>query len=84
MRQQGVTWNVGADSAGVSEVMAACGGGCQAVLGDHVGFVPSGEGATTLGESREVTLDLQVPGGGSAAGMGEQARAMTQKFLEVQ
>jgi hypothetical protein len=49
-------WNVRAEGAGVSEVMATCGGGLQAVLGDHVGFVPGGKGATTLGESREVTL----------------------------
>jgi hypothetical protein len=38
--------------------MAACGGGLQAVLGDHVGFVLGGEGATTFGESRKVTLGL--------------------------
>ncbi len=41
----GVMWNVGADGAEVSEVMAACGGGLQAVLGDHVGFVLSGSSA---------------------------------------
>ncbi len=28
------------------------------MLGDHVGFVPGGEGATTLGESREVILGV--------------------------
>jgi hypothetical protein len=54
----GVRWNVGADGAGVREVMAACSGGLQAVLGDHMGFVPGGEGATTLGELRKVTLGL--------------------------
>jgi hypothetical protein len=48
--QQGVTWNVGADGKGVSEVMAACSGGLQAVLGVSVGLVLGGEGATTLGE----------------------------------
>jgi hypothetical protein len=42
--------------------MAACGGGLQAVLGDHVGFVPSGEGATTHGELRKVTLGLAGAG----------------------
>ena len=51
-------WNVGADGKGVSEVMAACSGGLQAVLGDHVGLVLSGEGATTLGELHEFTLRL--------------------------
>jgi hypothetical protein len=51
-----VTWNVGVDDAGVSEVMAACGGGLKAVLGDHVGLVLGGEGATTLGELRAFTL----------------------------
>jgi hypothetical protein len=48
--------NVGADTVGVSEVAASCGGGLTAVLGDHVGLVLSGEGATTLGDSREFTL----------------------------
>jgi hypothetical protein len=38
--------------------MAACGGGLQAVLGDHMEFVPSDEGATALGESHDVTLGL--------------------------
>jgi hypothetical protein len=41
-------WNVGADGAGVSEVTAACSGGLQAVLGDHVGLVLGCEGSTTL------------------------------------
>jgi hypothetical protein len=53
---RGVTWNVGADSAGVSEVTAGCSRGLTAVLGDHVGLVIGGEVATTLGESREFTL----------------------------
>ncbi len=61
-RQWGVRWNVGADGTGVSKVTAPCGGGLQAVLGDHVGFVPSGEGATTLGESNKVTLGLAEAG----------------------
>jgi hypothetical protein len=61
-RWWGVRWNVGADSTGVSEVTAACGGGLQVVLGDHLGFVLGGEGATTLGESREVTLGLAGAG----------------------
>jgi hypothetical protein len=52
-RWQRVTWNVGADGKGVSEVRAACGGGLQAVLGDHVGLVLGGEGATTLGEHQK-------------------------------
>jgi hypothetical protein len=51
-----VTWNVGADGKGVSEVTAACGGGLKAVLGHHVGPVLGGEGATTLGELHAVTL----------------------------
>jgi hypothetical protein len=38
-------WNVEADSTRVSEVMAACSGGLQAVLGDRVGLVLNGEGA---------------------------------------
>ncbi len=62
-RWRGVTWNVGADSAGLSEVTAACGGGLQAVLGDHMGFVPGGEGVTTLGGSSKVTLGLAGAGG---------------------
>ncbi len=65
-------WNVGADGAGVSEVIAACGGGLKAVLGDHVGLVLGGEGATTLGELR-----------GLAIAMGEQVHTMTQRFLEA-
>ncbi len=55
-RRRGVTWNVGADGAGVSEVMAGCGRGLQAVLGDHVGPVLGDEVVTTLGELREFTL----------------------------
>jgi hypothetical protein len=51
-----VTWNVGVDGAGVSEVMAACGGDLQAVMGDNVGLVLGGERATTLGESYLFTL----------------------------
>ena len=54
-RRRGVTWNVGADGAGVSEVMAGCGGGLTAVLEDHMGLVLGGEVATTLGESRAFT-----------------------------
>jgi hypothetical protein len=42
--------------------MAACAGGLQAVLGDHGGLVLGGEGATTLGESREFTLGLAGTG----------------------
>ncbi len=51
-----MTWNVGADGAGVSKVMACCSGGLTAVLGDHVGLVLGGEVATTLGELRVFTL----------------------------
>jgi hypothetical protein len=54
--RQGVTWNVGADTKGVREVMAGCGGGLIAVLGDHMGTGLSGEVATTLGDLREFTL----------------------------
>jgi hypothetical protein len=50
---QGVTWNVGADGAGVSEVAAGCGGSLTTVLGDHV---LGGEVVTTLGYLREFTL----------------------------
>jgi hypothetical protein len=57
-RQQGVARNVRADGAGVSEVMAACGGELKAVLGASVGLVHGGEGETTLGESGEFTLGL--------------------------
>ncbi len=60
--QQGVMWNVGVDAIGVSEVVAGCGGGITAVLGDHVGLVLGGEVATTLGDSRKFTL------GGEGAG----------------
>jgi hypothetical protein len=56
MRRQGVPWNVGADNAGVSKVMAGCSEGLTAVLGDHVGLVLVGEVATTLGELRTFTL----------------------------
>ncbi len=62
MRWRGVTWNVGADGAGVSEVMAACSGGLPAVLGDHVGLVLGGEGATILGESCVFTFGLAGAG----------------------
>jgi hypothetical protein len=62
MSRQGVAWNVGADTAGVNEVMAGCGGGLTAVLGDHVGLVLSGKVATTLGDLRDFTL------GGEGAG----------------
>jgi hypothetical protein len=51
-----VTWKVRADGAGVSEVMAVCGGGLTAVLGHHVGLVLGGEVVTTLGELRAFTL----------------------------
>jgi hypothetical protein len=71
-------------SAGVSEVMAACSGGLQAVLGDHVGLVLSGEGATTLGESCEFALGLVGACSGSGIGMGEQVCTMAQRFLESQ
>jgi hypothetical protein len=49
-------WKVGADSAGVSEVMAGYSGSLTAVLEDHLGPVLSGEVATTLGESCTFTL----------------------------
>ncbi len=62
MSPQGVTWNVGADAAGVSEIATCCGGGLTTVLEDHMGLVLSGEVATTLGDSREFTL------GGEGAG----------------
>ncbi len=55
-RQQGVTWNVGANDAGVSEVAACCGGGLQAVLGDHVRFVLGAAVATFLGDLLKFTL----------------------------
>jgi hypothetical protein len=51
-----VTWNVGADAVGVSEVMAGCSGGLTAVLGDHPGLVLGGEVATTLEDLREFIL----------------------------
>ena len=57
-----MTWNVGADAVGVSEVAAGCGGGLTTVLGDHVGLVLGGEVTTTLGDSCEFTL------GGEGAG----------------
>ncbi len=57
-----MTWNVGADATGVSEVATGCGGGLTAVLGDNVGLVLSGEVATTLGDSYKFTL------GGDEAG----------------
>jgi hypothetical protein len=56
MRWQGMTWNVGADGAGVSEVAAGCSGGLTAVLGGHVQLVLGGEDATTLGELCAFTL----------------------------
>ncbi len=59
---RGVTWNVGADTAGVSEIATCCGRGLTPVLGDHVGLVLSGEVTTTLGDSRKFTL------GGEGAG----------------
>jgi hypothetical protein len=62
-RRQGVTWNVGADSKEVSEVMVACGGERQAVLGASMGLVLDGEGATILGESCKFTLGLAGTGG---------------------
>jgi hypothetical protein len=55
-RQQGMTWNVGADGAGVNEVPAACGGGLQSMLGASMGLVLGGEGTTTLGELWVFTL----------------------------
>jgi hypothetical protein len=51
--QQGVTWNVGADDARVSELAA---GGLTAVLGDNMGLELGGEVATTLGDSCKFTL----------------------------
>ncbi len=83
-RWQGVTWNVGADGTGVSEVRAVCGGGLQAVLGDHVGLVLGGEGVTTLGKLCAFTLGLAGARWWLAIRMGEQAPAMTQIFLEAQ
>jgi hypothetical protein len=41
-------WNVGADAAGLSEIMAGCSGGLTTVLGDHAGLVLGGEVATPL------------------------------------
>jgi hypothetical protein len=61
-RRQGVAWNVGVDSRGVSEVMAACGGGLKVVLGAGVGLVLGVEGETTLGESRKFTRGLAGAG----------------------
>ncbi len=55
-RWQRVTWNVGADNTGVSEIAAGCSGGLTAVLGDHVGLELGGEVATILGDSNELTL----------------------------
>ncbi len=57
-----VTWNVGADAKEVSEVTDACGGGLKAVLGDHVGLILGGDGATTLGELCAFTLGLAGAG----------------------
>jgi hypothetical protein len=54
--RQEVTWNVGVDAVGVSEVAADCGGGLTAVVGDQVGLVLGGEVATTLEDLREFTL----------------------------
>ncbi len=73
-RWQGVTWNVGADNAGVSEVASGCSGCLQAVLGDKMGLVLGGEVETTLGDSRTFTLggegagwwDGRMDGGASA------------------
>jgi hypothetical protein len=42
--------------------MVACGGGLQAVVGDRVGLVLGGEGATTLGELCLFTLGLAGAG----------------------
>jgi hypothetical protein len=61
-RRQGLTWNVGAEDAGVSELAVGCGEGLTAVLGDQVGLVLGGEVATTLGDLCEFTL------GGEGAG----------------
>jgi hypothetical protein len=61
-RWRGVTWNVRADGAGVSEVMVACGRGLQALLGDHVGLVLGGEGATTLGLGELCAFTLGLAG----------------------
>jgi hypothetical protein len=60
MSRRGVTWNVGVHAVGVSEVTAGCGGGLTAVLGDHVGLVPSGEVATTLGDLPKFTLGANI------------------------
>jgi hypothetical protein len=49
-------WNVGADGAEMSEVMAGYSGCLTAVLGDYVGLVLGGEVATTLGELCAFTL----------------------------
>ncbi len=57
-----MTWKVGADAAGVSEIATFCSGGLTAVLGDHVGLVLSGEVATTLGDSCEFTLGSEGAG----------------------
>ncbi len=76
---QGVTWNVGADTAGVSEIATCCGGGLTAVLGDHVGLVLSGPPLETHASS---PLEVKELGSGLDVGMGEQACTMTQRFPE--
>jgi hypothetical protein len=83
MRQQGVKWNVGADGAGVSEVMAGCNGGLTAVLEDQVGLVVGGEVVSTLRESRAFTFGDAEAEHCVACRDGEQVRAMTQRFLEA-
>ncbi len=77
-----MTWNVGADNAGVSEIATGCGGGLTAVLGDHVGLALGGEVATTLGALLSSPLEVKEPGSGLDIGIGEQAHAMTQRFPE--
>jgi hypothetical protein len=57
-----MTWNVGADEAGVSEIAAGCGGDLTVVLGDHVRLVCGGEVATTLEDSCKFTLGGEVAG----------------------
>jgi hypothetical protein len=44
--------------------MVACSGGLKAVLGAIMGLILSGEGETTLGESRKFTLGLARAGQG--------------------
>ncbi len=81
-RQQGMTWNVEADGAGVSEVTAGCGRGLTAVLGTMWGLYSVVRSQPPLETCARSPLEMREPGSGLAVGMGEQAHAMTQRFLE--